>query len=51
MVANDDFDDKAIHLNCFYMHMNFEQKYPQPTIPKNFLMQIKIDLINQGQFF
>ena len=32
MVANDDFNGKAIHLNCFYMHINFEQKYPKPTI-------------------
>ena len=32
MIANDDFDGKANHLNCFYMHMNFEQKYPQPAI-------------------
>ena len=32
MVANDDFDGKATHLNCFYMHMIFEQKYPKPAI-------------------
>ena len=32
MVANDDFDGKATHLNFFYMHMNFEQKYPKPAI-------------------
>ena len=32
MVANDDFDGKATHVNCFYMHMNFEQKYPKPAI-------------------
>jgi hypothetical protein len=32
MVANDDFDGKASHLNCFYMHMNFEQKYPKLAI-------------------
>ena len=31
MVAND-FDGKATHLNGFYMHMNFEQKYPKPAI-------------------
>ena len=29
MVSNDDFDGKATHLNYFYMHMNFEQKYPK----------------------
>ena len=29
MVANDDFDGKATHLN---MHMIFEQKYPKPAI-------------------
>ena len=32
MVANDDFDGKTTHLNCFYMHMIFEQKYPKPAI-------------------
>ena len=32
MVSNDDFDGKATHLNCFYMHMIFEQKYPKPAI-------------------
>ena len=32
MVANDDFDGKATHINCFYMHMIFEQKYPKPAI-------------------
>ena len=32
MVSNDDFDGKAIHLNCFYLHINFEQKYPKPAI-------------------
>ena len=32
MVSNDDFDGKATHLNCFYLHINFEQKYPKPTI-------------------
>ena len=33
MVANDDCDGKAAtHLNCFYMHMIFEQKYPKPAI-------------------
>ena len=30
MVANDDFDGKAPHINCFYMHMIFEQKYLKP---------------------
>jgi hypothetical protein len=29
MVSNDDFDGKATHLNCFYLHINFEQKYPK----------------------
>ena len=32
MVANDDFDGKATHLNSFYMHMIFEQKYPKPAL-------------------
>ena len=32
MVANDDFDGKATHLNCFYMHMIFEQKYPKSAL-------------------
>ena len=31
MVAN---DDKATHLNCFHMHLIFEQKYPKPAIGK-----------------
>ena len=32
MVSNDDFDGKATNLNCFYLHINFEQKYPKPAI-------------------
>ena len=32
MVANDNFDGKATHLNCFFMHLNFEQKYPKPAM-------------------
>ena len=32
MVSNADFDGKATHLNCFYLHINFEQKYPKPAI-------------------
>ena len=32
MVSNDDFDGKATHLNCFYLHINFEQKYLKPAI-------------------
>ena len=32
MVSNDDFDGKATHLNCFYLHINFEQKYPKPAM-------------------
>ena len=32
MVSNDDFDGKATHINCFYLHINFEQKYPKPAI-------------------
>ena len=32
MVSNDDFDGKVTHLNCFYLDINFEQKYPKPAI-------------------
>ena len=32
MVSNDDFDGKATNLNCFYLHINFEQKYSKPAI-------------------
>ena len=32
MVSNDDFDGKATNLNCFYLHINFEQKYPKPAV-------------------
>ena len=32
MVATDDFDGNATHLNCFYLHINFEQKYPKPAL-------------------
>ena len=32
MVYNDDFDGKATDLSCFYLHINFEQKYPKPAI-------------------
>ena len=32
MDANDDFFDKELNLNCFYMHTIFRQKYPNPAI-------------------
>ena len=32
MVSNDDFDGKATHLNCFYLHINIEQKYQKSAI-------------------
>ena len=31
MVSNDDFDGNATHLKCFYLLINFEQKYPKPA--------------------
>ena len=40
MASNDDFHGKATNLKCFYLHINFEQKYPGQTghsdIPKGF---------------
>ena len=54
MVSNDDFDGKATHLNCFYLHINFEQKYPKPAIVieevgylTKVFTYIHIDFINQ----
>ena len=32
MDTNDDFYSKELNLNCFYMHTNFEQKYPKTAI-------------------
>ena len=32
MVYNDDFDGKAAHLNGFYLHINFKQKYPKSAL-------------------
>ena len=32
MDTNDDFYGKEFNLNCFYMHINFEQKYPKTAI-------------------
>ena len=32
MVAKDDFDGNATHLNCFFMRLNFEQKHPKLAI-------------------
>ena len=43
MVSIDDFDDGATHLNCFYLHINFEQKYPKPAIVEGW--EIKLELI------
>ena len=34
MDANDDFFDKELNLNCFYIHTIFRQKYPKPAIVK-----------------
>ena len=32
MDTNDDLYGKELNLNCFYMHTNFEQKYPKTAI-------------------
>ena len=32
MDVNDDFYDKELNLNCFYMHTNFGQKYLKMAI-------------------
>ena len=32
MVSNDGFDGKATNLSSFYLHIDFEQKYPKPAI-------------------
>ena len=32
MDTNDDFYGKELNLNCFYIHTNFEQKYPKTAI-------------------
>ena len=40
MVSNDDFDGKATNLNCFYLHINFEQKYPKPAIVDTWVVEI-----------
>ena len=32
MDTNDDVYGKALKLNCFYMHTNFEQKYRKTAI-------------------
>ena len=32
MDTNDDFYGKELNLNYFYMHTNFEQKYPKKAI-------------------
>ena len=32
MATNDDFYGKELNLNCFYMHTNFEQKYPKTAV-------------------
>jgi hypothetical protein len=42
MVSNDDFDGKATHLNCFYLHINFEQKYPKLAIVTGYIVTIKV---------
>ena len=34
MLRNDDFFDKELNLNCFYINKNFGQKYPKPAIVK-----------------
>ena len=32
MDTNDDFYGRELNLNCFYMHTNFGQKYPEMAI-------------------
>ena len=51
MDTNDDFYGKELNLNCFYMHTNFEQKYPKTAIVRKedyFLNEI---IENQKQSF
>ena len=50
MVSNDGFDGKATNLNCFYLHINFEQKYPKLAIviywiKKFYLKKVSVNLI------
>ena len=38
MVSNDDFDGKATNLSCFYLRINFEQKYLKPAIVQSIVL-------------
>ena len=54
MVSNDDFDGKATNLNCFYLHINFEQKYPKLAIVYHGIKRIKVyvqKFIPQDNFY
>ena len=45
MVSNDDFDGKATNLNCFYLHINFEQKYLKPAIVASQTLEVNLHKI------
>ena len=55
MDTNDDFYGKEPNLNCFYMHTNFEQKYPKMAIVytqgvhMQFLLFFPIDCLWRNQ--
>ena len=40
MDSNDNFDGKATNLNYFYLHINFEQKYPKPAIVRSWAILV-----------
>ena len=42
MVSNDDFDGKATILNCFYLLINFEQKYLKPAIVASQTLEVNL---------
>ena len=54
MDTNDDFYGKELNLNCFYMHTNFEQKYPKTAIvitQHKVLEQIDKRLLQHESFY
>ena len=41
MDINDDFYGKELNLNYFYMHTNFEQKYPKTAIVPSYVRSLQ----------
>ena len=49
MDSNDNFFDKELNFNWFYMHAIFRQKYPKPAVVNYLSERYQLLLNDQGR--